>query len=461
MPDLIILNADAATPIRLIAADELDSWLTQQPEHVQTWARASGFSARPGEILNLPGKTGALEGVALGFDPTRTWPPFPLAALSQTLPAGDYVLDGSLRGVDPTWLTLGWLMGGYRFDRYRSDPEPRPAARLVAPAGADVKEAGHIAEALFLIRDLINTPACDMGPEDLEAASRQWADKWNAEITVIKGEDLLAHDFPLIHMVGRASSTPPRLIDITMGRPDAPKVTLVGKGVCFDSGGLNIKTGTYMDLMKKDMGGAAHALGLAHMLVSAGLDLRLRLLIPAVENAISGDAFRPGDITRSRQGLMVEIGNTDAEGRLILADALTCADEEQPELLIDLATLTGAARAALGPDLAAFYCDDDALAADISAHSQAVADPLWRLPLWAGYEDWLKSEIADLCHISSTPMAGSVTAALFLKRFVTRAAAWIHFDLYGWTTKARPGQPVGGEGQAVRALYAFLKSRFG
>ena len=318
-----------------------------------------------------------------------------------------------------------------------------------------------MARSVFLVRDLINIPANDMGPAELEGAATTLSEEHDAEINVVRGDDLIAQGFPLVHAVGRAATRPPLLIDMAWGDPEAPKVTLVGKGVCFDSGGLNLKPGNYMDLMKKDMGGAAHVLGLAHMVMSAGLPIRLRVIVPAVENAVAGNAFRPGDILRSRKGLTVEVGNTDAEGRLILADALALAAEDEPELVIDMATLTGAARAALGPEVPPFYTKDDALARELVAHSQKVKDPLWHMPLWPGYETWLSSKVADLNHIGDSPMAGSITAALFLQRFTEDISSWLHIDIYAWNSKPRPGQPVGGEAQGIRALYELMKSRYG
>jgi leucyl aminopeptidase len=310
-------------------------------------------------------------------------------------------------------------------------------------------------------RDLINTPANDLGPDGLEAAARRLADKHGADLEVIVGDDLLKQNFPMIHAVGRASATPPRLIDIRWGRADAPRVTVIGKGVTFDTGGVNVKPESAMLLMKKDMGGAAAALALADMVIGADLPVRLRVLVPAVENMISGSAFRPGDVLQSRKGLTVEIGNTDAEGRLILADALALADEEQPELVIDYATLTGAARVALGPDLPPFYTEDDALAADLARLGEAVNDPVWRLPLWPPYAALLDSRVADTNHISGGPFAGSITAALFLRRFATAAKAHVHFDVYAWNPKPKPARPEGGEVQGARLVYALLKERYG
>ena len=318
-----------------------------------------------------------------------------------------------------------------------------------------------MADAVFMVRDLVNTPTSDMGPDALEAAVRKLAERHKAEVEVTEGDDLLKRNFPMIHAVGRASATAPRLIDMVWGRKDAPKVTLVGKGVCFDTGGLDIKPASGMLLMKKDMGGAANVLGLASMIMAADLPVRLRVLIPAVENSISANAFRPGDVLQSRKGLTVEIGNTDAEGRLILADALALADEEAPEMLIDMATLTGAARVALGPDLPPFYTGDDALAAELATAAVEVEDPIWRMPLWKPYDAKLASKVADINNVTTDGFAGSITAALFLQRFVERAKSWAHFDIFAWNPAERPHGPVGGEAQAIRALAQVISARFG
>jgi leucyl aminopeptidase len=351
------------------------------------------------------------------------------------------------------------VLGGYAFTRYGR--KQGKEIRFSLPGGVDLDRLKRLAEGVFLARDLINTPANDMGPESLEACVRDLARRFKAKVSVVKGEALLARNFPMIHAVGRAGAEAPRLIDLTWGPARAPKVTLVGKGVCFDTGGLDIKTASGMLLMKKDMGGAANVLGLASMIMGAGMKVRLRVLIPAVENAIAGNAFRPGDVLTSRKGITVEIGNTDAEGRLILADALALADEDAPDLLVDMATLTGAARVALGPDLPPFYTDDEALAAELAAAGATAADPVWRMPLWTPYDRKLASKIADMNNVTSDGFAGSVTAALFLKRFVERAASWVHFDIFGWNPADRPHGPAGGEAQAIRALEAVVSRRYG
>ncbi|MEP5265117.1 MAG: leucyl aminopeptidase family protein, partial [Nitratireductor sp.] len=382
--------------------------------------------------------------------------PFAAGALAASLPAGDYRLAGELHG-DVSKAAFAFALGTYRFTRYSGNAREWP--RLVLPRGVDGEEVSRLARAVFLARDLINTPASDMSPADLAAAAGEVASAHGAALTVIEGENLLSENYPMIHAVGRAAEIAPRLIDMRWGREGAPKVTLVGKGVCFDTGGLDLKPSSAMLLMKKDMGGAACTLALAQALMEAKLDIRLRLLIPAVENAVSGNAFRPGDVLQSRKGLTVEIGNTDAEGRLVLGDALAEADSEAPDLIIDMATLTGAARTALGPDLPPFYTKDEGLAEEIAVSAEAMSDPLWRMPLWQPYDAWLESKIADVNHISDGPFAGSITAALFLARFVEKARAHVHFDIYGWAPKAKPGRPVGGEAQGIRALYHLLKRR--
>ncbi len=421
------------------------------PQGLATLAKANNFSGEAGAVL--AGEDGVLLGCGDGTDP------FVYAACSERLPEGDYRFADKMGANQATLACLGWLLGGYRFDRYKT--QKKSNARLVAPDNADMVAAKRAASGVGLARDLINTPAADMLPCALEDATRSLAGRFDAEVDAIVGEDLLTKNFPMVHAVGRAADALPRLIDLKWGREDAPKLTIVGKGVCFDSGGLNLKNAAGMALMKKDMGGSAHALALAQMIMSANLDVRLRVLIPAVENAVSGCAYRPGDILQSRQGITVEIGNTDAEGRLILADALSFGAEDSPDLMVSLATLTGAARIALGPELAPFYCDDDALSAALMDKADLLSDPVWRMPLWRGYDTMLSSSVADVSHISGGAFAGSITAALFLKRFVPDEIAWMHFDLYGWRTKAEPGRPVGGEAQAIRALFEVLVKRFG
>ena len=423
----------------------------------RSFADASGFEPKPAQCLLLPG-AGGISGVLFGLEPAGKPPgdPFLAGRLPALLPAGTYRFGNSLP--DSRLAALAFALGSYRFARYRKAEAKE--IRLELPEGVDGAELSRIVEAVALARDLVNTPANDLGPAELEAAARALGARHGAAVRTIVGEALLAENLPLIHAVGRASCHAPRLIDLTWGDAAAPKVTIVGKGVTFDTGGLDIKPESAMLIMKKDMGGAASALALAHMVMDRGLKLRLRVLVPAVENAISGSAFRPLDIYPSRNGLSVEIGNTDAEGRLVLADALALADEEAPELVFDLATLTGAARVALGPDLPPFYTEDDALAAELLACAAVENDPLWRMPLWRGYEPMLESKIADIKSTGTGGFAGSITAALFLRKFVTAAKSWAHFDVYAWTPAAKPGRPEGGECQAARALYALLASRY-
>ena len=440
--------ANAAHKIFCVKEGDLDG--SNAPSDLKALARVNGFKGEAGALL--ANENGVLLGLGDGADA------FIYAAAADKLPEGNYSLADALAPEAATCACLGWQLGGYRFDRYKSQ---KPAlARLIAPASADLAAARRAAAAAALVKDLVNTPAGDMTPEALEKAARDVAETYGAEISSIVGDDLLTENFPMVHAVGRAATAAPRLIDLRWGPVDAPKLTLVGKGVCFDSGGLNMKAAAGMALMKKDMGGGAHALALAQMIMSAGLKVRLRALIPAVENAVAGNAFRPGDILPSRKGLTVEIGNTDAEGRLVLADALALGGEETPDLMISLATLTGAARVALGPELAPYYCDDEALVSELEAAASAVRDPVWRMPLWRGYEAMLSSSIADVNHISSGAFAGSVTAALFLKKFIPEGGRWMHFDIYAWRPQAAPGRPVGGEAQAIRALFEALAKRY-
>jgi leucyl aminopeptidase len=425
------------------------------------FADAAGFEPKAGRLLLLPGRKGdmgRLGGVLFGLEgPDETKNLFLPGRLSTQLPNGVYRFGNEPH--DPRLAALAFAFGAYHFTRYRK-ADPR-TVKLDPPQSLDRDELQHVAEGVSLARDLINTPANDMGPADLEAAARELAAEHGAAISVIVGDDLLARNFPLIHAVGRAAdpAAAPRLIDMAWGDAKHPRVTLVGKGVCFDTGGLDIKPDASMLNMKKDMGGAATALALAHMIMARGLKLRLRVLIPSVENSIAGSSFRPRDIYKSRKGITVEIGNTDAEGRLILADALTLADEDEPELIADFATLTGAARVALGPDIPAFFTDDDGLANELMSSAATENDPLWRLPLWRPYEAMLDSKVADINNVGGS-QGGAITAALFMRRFVA-AKSWVHFDLFAWTPSAKAGRPEGGECQVARALYAMLAKRYG
>jgi leucyl aminopeptidase len=423
------------------------------PARLSAWLRVNRFAGDAGEILVLPDEAGGIHGAAFGLG--RGGDPFVYAVLATKLPAGLWQLESVGGGVKPDRAALAFLLGTYSFTRYRAQRRDWP--QLVCPEGADLEAVRRLYRAHALTRDLINTPANDMGPAELEAAARAVAREGGAAIEVITGEALLERNFPLIHAVGQSSPRAPRLIDMTWGRAAAPKVTLVGKGVCFDTGGLDIKPSSAMALMKKDMGGAATVLGLAQLIMADGLDIRLRVLIPAVENSVSGRAFRPGDVYPSRKGLTVEIANTDAEGRLILADALALADEESPQLLVDLATLTGAARTALGPEIVPFYTTSERFAGALADAAEAAADPVWRMPLWQSYAEGLESRVADVNHVTEHGFAGSITAALFLAKFVDRAKIYAHFDIYGWNSKARPGRPQGGEAQMLRALYGLIR----
>lgn len=443
-----------ATPLYALTSEGVEDWIATQPDATQAWIAATDFKAALGSVALLPGTDGEISAavVGLGSDKARARSRFALAASAKSLPEGSYTLASDLAGLDPETEALGWLLAGYAFDRYAKASGVK--AQLVCPAGVDAQKVEAIAAGEALTRDLINTPASDMGPDELEAASCDLATRFEADFTVTKGEDLLEQNFPMIHAVGRASPRAPRLIDMRWGS-SGPTLTLVGKGVCFDTGGLNLKPGASMGLMKKDMGGAATVLGLAHMIMALNLPLRLRVLIPAVENSVSGDAFRPGDILNSRKGLTVEINNTDAEGRLVLADALALASEENPDQIISMATLTGAARVAVGPDLSPFYTDDDAIASALSAAADAVADPVWRMPFWEPYEKMIEPGIADLDNAPKGGFAGSITAALFLRRFA-QGQSYTHFDIYGWNPSAAPGRPKGGVGMGARAVLNAL-----
>ncbi|MEO0635187.1 MAG: leucyl aminopeptidase family protein [Pseudomonadota bacterium] len=456
---LLPFDANAsAIPIHLIEGElhecQLDGSAISQRDVL--WAQANGFEGRAGEVCPLPGEDGSVRAVLFGVDGSDL---FALGALARKLPPTTYRLANlPEKRADAELMVLGWCLGSYHFERYKSEAKPRP--QLMSPQGVSFERVGRAAAATSIARDLINTPANDMNPATLEAAIRDLAERYGASVSSVVGEDLLAQNFPMIHAVGRASDVEPRLVDMRWGANDAPKVTLVGKGVCFDTGGLDIKPSSAMTLMKKDMGGAACVLALAMMIMDAGINVRLRVLVPAVENSISAGAFRPGDILPSRNGMTVEIGNTDAEGRLVLADALTLAEEEEPDLLIDMATLTGAARVAMGPDLPPFYSHDDQLVEELAESAAAVNDPLWNLPLWPRYDKLLASKVADVNHISSGPFAGSITAALFLARFVNKERSWVHFDVFGWNSAERPQARVGGEAQGVRALFDFLEKRY-
>jgi leucyl aminopeptidase len=443
-----VKSAKGSIPLHAVAAKDLKGFLARFP-----YLKASGFTAREGELRLLAGKSG-LSAAVLGLG--KSTDALALAAFSESLPDGVYKLGEVPAFCGGAQAVLAWALGLYQFSRYKKPSKRAP--KLVLPPGVDGEEISRIAENVFLARDLINTPPNDMGPQELVDAATALAKKYGAKFRIVSGA-ALKKDYPLIQAVGEGSARAPHLIELIWG--SGPKVTLVGKGVCFDTGGYDLKPASGMATMKKDMGGAAVALAVAGMVMGAKLKLRLRVLIPAVENSVSGTAYRPSDVFKSRKGLTVEIGNTDAEGRLVLADALADADEEAPELLIDFATLTGAARVATGMELPPFFTDDEILAADLMRHAAVTTDPLWRLPLWRGYEPTLSSTVADLTNNPNYGYAGAITAALFLNRFVEKAKSWVHLDIPGWTDRPRPGRKLGGEANSARTLYALLSERYG
>ena len=450
--------ATSAVPITFTTKSSWDTVRAALPPQAAQFAIANGFAAKPGACLVLPTAEGHIAQVLFGLEDedTRSRDLFRPGSLPGLLPSGIYRFANAPH--DARLAALAFALGLYRFGRYRKAEVPD--VKLVPPDGVDAADILRMADAAMLARDLVNTPSNDMGPAELERAARELAERHGASFHCIVGDDLVKQNFPLIHAVGMASTRAPRLIDFTWGDASHPKVTLVGKGVCFDTGGLDLKPSSGMLIMKKDMGGAANVLALAQMVMDAKLKVRLRVLIPAVENAVAGNAFRPLDIFTSRKGVTVEIGNTDAEGRLVLADALALADEEKPDLLIDMGTLTGAARVALGPDLPPFYTHDETLALDVARHAKGENDPLWRMPLWPAYDSWLDSKVANITNAPSGAFAGSITCALFLQRFVEHARSWLHLDIYAWTPAAKPARPEGGECQAARALYKLLGERY-
>ena len=446
-----------ATPITPISAKDLDRWLEDQDEYVKTYVKGQNFTASAQSTLIIPDQNGTVSRVLVGIAKDDTLYRFSSAA--KKLPEGKYYIDSPMDEDVATQAAIGWALGQYKFDRYLKEKASAPRL-LTYPANADQKIIDSTINSVTLVRDLVNTPANDLGPEELAKAGEALAKEFNGASNVIIGENLLKQNYPMVHAVGRASSRAPRLFDMTWGDENAPKITLVGKGVIFDNGGNNLKSGSSMRNMKKDMGGAAHVLGLARMIMENNLPVRLRVIMPAVENAVSGNAFRPGDILKSRKGISVEIANTDAEGRLILADALAEASSEKPDLIIDFATLTGAARVALGPDVPPFYTDNDDVAAAFAKAGSDKQDPVWRLPLWDDYYSMMKSDVADICHTGGGH-GGSITAALFLKKFVDDSKKWIHIDTWAWRASSRPGRPTGGDAQGMRAAYKVLKDRFG
>ena len=445
-----------AIPIIPVNTDNFTNWCSQQDASWQRWLQSINFTAKANSVCLLPDVEQQLAAVIIGIDePLDTWS---LANLPTQLPAGQYYVDADWSTAQHEQTALGWALQAYQFDRYK---QAKPIeAELALAAGCDLAAIKHQYEATALVRDLINTPAEDMMPEQLAQAVADVANTYSAEFSQLTGAELLENNYPTVHAVGRASSNEPRLLDMHWGDPAHPKLTLVGKGVCFDSGGLDLKSANGMRLMKKDMGGAAHALGLASLIMASGLPVRLRVLIAAVENAVAGNAFRPGDVIRTRQGLTVEIDNTDAEGRLILCDALTEGATEQPDLMIDFATLTGAARIAVGTEVAAFFTDADEIASQLMTCSATQHDPVWRLPLHKPYRQMLDSKIADIVNSASSGYAGATTAALFLQEFVPDSIPWLHFDLMAWNTRSRPGRPEGGEAMGVRAVFNYLQQHF-
>lgn len=442
-------------PIAVVDDADLKKWLTEQQPPIRAWVKSVGFEPKAGSLCLIPSKEGKVGRVLFGRnkDTPDIWR---IASLPDRLPPGSYVLES---GAAPTEAALGWMLGAYRFDRYKTaDRLKRPILGL--PTGIDRKRLLATVDAVYLARDLTNLPAEDLGPSALAAAAQNVAEAHHADIRIIVGKDLLKRNFPAIHAVGRAADDAPRLVDFSWGDEDAPKVTLVGKGVCFDSGGLDIKPAQGMKMMKKDMGGAATVLGLAKLIMAENLPVRLRVLIPAVENAISGNAYRPMDVIRTRSGVTVEIGHTDAEGRVILSDALAEASDDDPDLLLDFATLTGAARVALGPELPALFSNDEGVAEDLLSHGKAVEDPLWRLPLWQGYGKLIDGDSADITNSTESPFGGAITAALFLERFVGKKTRWAHIDTMAWNVAGRAGRPKGGEALGLRAAFAMIEERF-
>lgn len=448
----------ATVPVHALRPNAAKKWLAKQAVEVQAWATANDFKAFPGRALLIPAEDGTLESVLFVLHRDRT-SPILAARLPGRLPKGRYEFKGLKKSSLADALALGWALAEYRYTKYTKSG--RPDRRLVWPKAANKPRVTRLAEATFLVRDMITTPANDMGPAQIESQMKKIAKKHSAQISVVRGKSLLEKNWPAVHAVGRAADEAPRLIDLRWGRAKDPKVTLVGKGVTFDSGGLDLKSASNMLLMKKDMGGSAHVIGLAHALMAAKLPIRLRVLVPAVENAVSGNAFRPLDVLQTRKGITIEVGNTDAEGRLILSDALHEACSEKPEMVIDFATLTGAARVALGLELPALFSNDDALADDILAAGEREHDEAWRLPLYDPYDRFLESRVADVSNTSSSRYGGAITAALFLRRFIDPSVPWAHIDLMAYNTSERIGHPKGGEAMVLRAVYSMIEKRYG
>jgi leucyl aminopeptidase len=450
-------RSSSALPVQFVTPPKWRAWLKEQSAARRGWVESSGIEGKAGDLAVLPGRDGKAAGAVLVLSNKPTLWDF--GALATRLPAGTtWKFASDAAPVSPTDAAVAIGLGAWRFERYRSK-KGKPGARIVWPQGADKARAAAVVEAISMARDMITTPSSDMGPAELANAIQSLGKTHKAKVRVIVGDDLLKQNYPMVHAVGRASSRAPRLIDLVWGRDSDPKVTLVGKGVCFDTGGLDLKPATGMLTMKKDMGGAASVTAVAAMVMAARLPVRLRLLVPAVENSVSGNAFRPLDVVPTRKGITVEIGNTDAEGRLILCDALHEGASEKPTMMVDCATLTGAARVALGTDLPALFCNDDRLADDLIAAGKDVADPMWRLPLFAGYRRLLDSKVADINNAPGVAFGGAITAALYLKEFVPDDVPWAHFDMMAWNNSSRPGRPEGGEAQAARAIFAAIEKR--
>ncbi len=451
-------RSSSSLPVQFVGRSKWGAWVKAQSAARRAWIDSLGISGSSGEVAVLPGDDGKASGAVLVIPDAPTLWDF--GALTSKLPVATWRLEGETAPVSMTDVAVAIGLGAWKFDRYRAT-KSKASPRFVWPESADRKRATAIVEAISMARDLITTPSSDMGPGELAAAAQALAKAHKAKVKVIVGDDLLKNNYPTIHAVGRASARPPRLIDLTWGKASHPKVTLVGKGVCFDTGGLDLKPATGMLMMKKDMGGAATVLAVASMIMATGLPVRLRVLVPAVENSVSGNAFRPMDVIKTRKGITVEIGNTDAEGRLILCDALHEGASEKPAMMIDCATLTGAARVALGPDLPALFCNDDKLAHSLVAAGEAVTDPMWRMPLFPAYRRMLDSKVADINNVSAGAFGGAITAALYLKEFVPDDVPWAHFDMMAWNNTSRPGRPEGGEAQVARAIYRTIADKFG
>ncbi len=453
--------AKKTTPIVILTPNDFSNWLSRQTTFIKNWIASTGFKAEPGAVCLIPDNAGKLAQVVCGISDIKNF--WCVGNLAMTLPEGSYIFNLDIAEFDSdnkeyADFAIAWGLGAYQFTRYKKSS--RKSAQLVLSKD-HAHAINNIVESIHWVRDLINMPADDMGPSELAESAQNLAKSYNAKFKQIIGEDLLKHNFPCIYTVGRASDDPPRLLDLRWGNKQHPKITLVGKGVCFDTGGLDLKPSSAMLYMKKDMAGAAHVLGLARMIMEAKLPVNLRVLIPAVENAISGNAYRPGDIITSRKGLTIEIGNTDAEGRVVLADALAEAVDDKPQLLIDMSTLTGAARIAVGTEISALFCNQDELAMTLMQHGKEKLDPIWPLPLFSGYRDSINSPIADINNAGTDSYAGAITAALFLKEFVPDDIPWVHFDMMAWNLKSRPGRPQGGEAMALRAVFSYLVERYG